>query len=377
MKNFRKILFWTHLIAGLVAGVIILVMSVTGALLAFEPQIEDFAERDARYVVVPENTPKLDAQTLLESVTRAQPELQPTNLTVYNDAEKAAVIAAGREGNLYIDPYTGAINGANNASTRSFFRIITDWHRWLGASGDTRPIGRAITGASNLAFLFLAISGIYIWFPRKKSWRHFRAVMIPRPRLKGKARDFNWHNAIGFWTSSILIVLTVTAAVISYNWAKDLLYIAAGSEPPPRQQQQATGADDEKKAPFVVPANLAQLWTQAETQAPQAKFIALRLPVQKEAVFTIDEGTSLNAFGRSRLTISADSGQTAKWEPYAEQSAGRRLQTWFRFTHTGESLGIIGQTIAFLACLGGAFLVWTGFALAWRRFRNWRISNAA
>ncbi len=42
-------------------------------------------------------------------------------------------------------------------------------------------------------------------------------------RLRGKARDWNWHNVIGFWSSAVLIVLTLTAAVMSYPWANDLL----------------------------------------------------------------------------------------------------------------------------------------------------------
>jgi uncharacterized iron-regulated membrane protein len=42
-----------------------------------------------------------------------------------------------------------------------------------------------------------------------------------------------------------------------------------------------------------------------------------------------------------------------------------------RFTHTGESFGIIGQIIAFIACLGGSLLVYTGLSLAFRRFRGW------
>ena len=353
-------------------------MSVTGAILAFQPQIEEFVEREARFVVVPENAQKLDVQTLLERVLAAKPDLQPTNLTVYAEADKAAALAVGREGNVYVNPYTGEITGESAKQTRAFFRSMTDWHRWLAADGDSRPLARAVTGACNLAFLFLAISGVYIWFPRKWSRRHFKAVMIFRPKLKGKARDFNWHNTIGFWTSLVLIILTVTATVISYTWAKNLLYTLTGNEPP-RQTQRAPqpNSGEDKKEPFVVPANLNQLWERAEAQAPEANFIALSLPLQKEANFTIDEGKSWNPFGRSRLTLDAETAEIINWEPYNDQNAGRKLQSWFRFTHTGESFGIVGQFIGFLACVGGAFLVWTGFSLAWRRFWRWRTRREA
>jgi uncharacterized iron-regulated membrane protein len=43
-----------------------------------------------------------------------------------------------------------------------------------------------------------------------------------------------------------------------------------------------------------------------------------------------------------------------------------------RYLHTGEAFGVPGQLIAGLASVGGVLLVYTGYALAWRRFRAWR-----
>ena len=43
---FRKCLFWLHLSSGVVAGAVILMMSVTGVLLTFQPQIVDWANRE-------------------------------------------------------------------------------------------------------------------------------------------------------------------------------------------------------------------------------------------------------------------------------------------------------------------------------------------
>jgi uncharacterized iron-regulated membrane protein len=70
---------------------------------------------------------------------------------------------------------------------------------------------------------------------------------------------------------------------------------------------------------------------------------------------------------RAQLSFDRATG-AAKWEGYADQSPGRRLRTWARWTHTGEAAGFLGQTVAGLVSAGAALLVWTGFALAWRRF---------
>ena len=51
-----------------------------------------------------------------------------------------------------------------------------------------------------------------------------------------------------------------------------------------------------------------------------------------------------------------------------QQNLGRRLRMYSRFLHTGELFGLIGQTVAALCTLAAILLVWTGLALAWRRF---------
>ena len=374
MRKFRKVIFWIHLTSGLLAGIVIFIMSVTGALLSFERNIIEWSESDQRYASAPAGTPKLSAQQVVDKFREQRPDAKPSAITIANEPNAAWLVGLGREGQVYLDPYTGEIKGDGNKTVRGFFSTMRDWHRWIGLSGDQRPIGKAITGASNLLFLLLAISGIYIWFPRKLEWKRVRPVFWFRRGISGKARNFNWHNVIGFWTSLVLIVLTLTATVISYQWASNLLYTLTGNEAP---QQGGPGGGQQGEQAYAWPTNLDAAWMTAENQAPGWKSVSLRLPLAKDsAVFTIDEGIYWNIFGRSPLTVDAKTASVAKWEPYGEQNAGRQLRSWFRFTHTGETGGLPGQIIGFIACIGGAFLVWTGFSLVLRRFRNWLVRRS-
>lgn len=367
MNRFRKIIFWLHLISGITGGIVILVMCVTGALLAFEKNIVEFAERDMRVVSPSAEAVRLPMREMLAGLVEAKPNARPSSVAVQKDPNAAVTVALGRDGQLFVDPYTGAITGEGSQGVRGFFRAITDLHRYLAMSGDGRPVGKAITGACNLMFLFLAISGIYIWMPRKLNWRQIRPIMWFRRGLGGKARNFNWHNVIGFWCSLVLIVLTLSAVVISYQWAGNLLYTLTGNEMAQQPQNQNVQAEQ----PFVLAENLNALWARAESQSDGWKSISLRLPVAKDAVFTIDEGKSWNIFGRSVLILDAGNAQVAKWEPYAEQNSARQLRSWLRFMHTGESGGIFGQFIGFVASIGGSFLVYTGLALAFKRLAAW------
>ena len=375
MKQFRKIIFWIHLICGATAGIFIFLMCVTGALLSFQPNILSFAERDMRYIQPPsDNAVRLSINEIIAKVKGAKPDAKPSNITFQNDKNAAANIALGREGQIFVNPYSGEITGEGAKGYRGFFRTVEDLHRWLALSGDGRAVGKAINDAGNLIFLLLAISGVYIWFPRRLSWKHFKAAMTFRRKVKGKARDFNWHTVIGFWSSLVLIILTMTGAIISYQWAGNLLYTLTGNEVPRPQQQQPNQSSEQ---PPALPENIDEIWTKSENHTTW-KTIALRLPVtNNSAVFTIDEGKYWNMFGRSTLTIDAKTGEVAKWESYGEQNAGRQLRSWARFTHTGETGGLVGQIIGFLACIGGAVLVWTGISLALRRFGNWRTKKGS
>ena len=61
-------------------------------------------------------------------------------------------------------------------------------------------------------------------------------------------------------------------------------------------------------------------------------------------------------------------GALLRQDGYADLSAARKARAWTRYLHTGEALGPLAQVLAGLASLGGLFLVYTGFALTWRRF---------
>ena len=350
-------------------------MCVTGATLSFESNILEFAEREMRVANVSSaNAERLPVREIINKIQGEKPNAKLSSIALRNETEAAAVIGLGRDGQIFVNPYTGEITGEGAKGWRGFFRTVEDLHRWLAFSGDARQIGRTINDACNLLFLFLAVSGIYIWFPRRLSRQHFKPVLWFRRGLKGKARDFNWHNTIGFWSSLVLIILTATAVVMSYQWANNLVYTLTGNQPPQQQQQQTPNQQGDTAN--VLPENLDAIWSQAITHTSW-NTITLRLPVTNDsAVFTVDEGIYPNMFGRSTLTIDAKTAQVSKWEPYGEQNSGRRLRSWVRFTHTGETGGIIGQIIGFFACIGGAFLVWTGFSLAWRRFRSWQSKSS-
>ena len=101
-----------------------------------------------------------------------------------------------------------------------------------GREGEGRTTAKAITGACNLSFLLLVISGPFLWLPKQWTRQHLAPITWFRRGLSGKARDFNWHNVIGLWCAVPLFFVVLTAVPMSYTWANDLIYRMTGSEIP-------------------------------------------------------------------------------------------------------------------------------------------------
>jgi uncharacterized iron-regulated membrane protein len=382
MKRLRTVFFWIHLAAGTAAGLVILIMSFTGVVLAMKPQIVKAIDRRVR-VVEARNQPRVAASALVAAARSAKPDAAPVSLTV--DRDPAASAAVALEGaTIYVDPYSGAVLGEGSSRTQVFFRTIENWHRWVGLPAENRALAKSITGASNLAFLLLGISGIYLWWPRQWSIQHTRPILAFRRAATARARDFNWHNVIGFWCAPAIIVMTLTATVMSYPWANDLLFRVMGSEPPNRAQAgppagSGPGGGGRGSAPRAAvqlsPEQLDGAWAKADALMPPWSVMTMRLPNRGNmpVSFTISDGRSWNAFARSTLTLDAASGDVRQWQQYSNSSLGQKARGWFRFAHTGELFGVAGQLIAGVGCVGGVVLVWTGLSLAVRRLFNWRL----
>ena len=87
--------------------------------------------------------------------------------------------------------------------------------------------------------------------------------------------------------------------------------------------------------------------------------------------FSIEQGYRGRPDLRSQLTLDSTTGEVVRWEPFSSFNLGRQLRSPGRASLTrAKRAASLGQTVAALASAGAAVLVWTGFALAWRRFRE-------
>ncbi len=390
MKRLRAIGFWTHLVAGAVAGVVILVLSLTGAALAFKPQLLRAVDT-AGFEIDAAGRTALDAPALLQTLNAERPGVAVRSLTLPRDPASPVAAQVGA-GTIYLDPYTGSVIGESSVAAARLFRTLEDWHRWLAMSGDTRQTGRAVTGVANLAFLFLAASGFYLWWPRAWTLRHLKPIVLFRWVSTGRARDFNWHNVAGFWSVPMVAVMTATGAFMSYpslnvglqrlmggsaveSGATGRRPGPGGAGPEGRQGEAGRGGARAGVASTPVAVDnaiVASALAAARERQPEWTALTLELPRVAGAPVSVmvADGASSSPVARSVLTMDAGTGQVVRWQTPATASLAQRVRSWIRCAHTGEQWGVVGQSFAAIGCLGGALLVWTGLSLALRRLAN-------
>ncbi|MQA91472.1 MAG: PepSY domain-containing protein [Gemmatimonas sp.] len=379
MKSFRQVVFWAHLLTAVCVGLVIAIMAVTGVLLTYQRQIERWADtRDLDGAPPSATAQRMDLEGLLQRVATGLDQ-EPTSMTWYAEPTAPVAVAFGRARMVFVNAYTGQFLGEHSVAEREFFERVIDWHRWLGRPGDGRIAGRAITGASNLALLFMVFSGFFLWWPRKWNRAALTKVVFFRRGLSPKARDFNWHHVIGLWSAVPLAIIATSGVMISYSWGTDLVYRLAEAAAPSigsegRAPVRVLDARTREGSTSDTRMSLTALGEVAARQLGGWQSITLHVPREgaNEVAFTIDSGDGGQPQKQGRLSLDGGTGEIVRWDPFAAGTPGDRLRDLLRFTHTGEVLGPLGQTIAGLASLGATFLVWTGLSLALRRFAAWR-----
>jgi uncharacterized iron-regulated membrane protein len=156
----RKLFFWMHLGAGTIAGIVILIMSVTGVLLSYEKQIIAWSDRGFRSAPA-QGTARLPVETLLAKVRDSEHAL-PVTMTLWADSDHAAEASFGRERTVFVNPYSGEVLGEGSKKTRAFFHGVEDWHRWIALEGASRSTGRAVTGVCNLVPVSGDVGFLYV-----------------------------------------------------------------------------------------------------------------------------------------------------------------------------------------------------------------------
>ena len=370
----RAVVFRLHLSVAVAAGAVVFMLAATGAVLSLEETVTGLAER-RYFVAAGEGEERLGPEAIVAAAGFAA-----TSLRHRADPRAPVRVYEGRDRYARIDPYTGAVLGIGPDGPERFFEGVHNWHRWFNVSGGSVRRARAVTGAVNVAFLFLLLTGPILWIPRPVTRRSLANVLLVRPEARGAWRDLNWHQVVGIWSVLPLAVIAATGVTTSYPAVGDRVYpmvanlVPAGAWPVVAGVEGADveGVEGAEDAPRAPETDLAAVLATAEAWAPGWRTLTLNLPrpTDSELRVEVQAGRAGQPQRVGILTLDAATGTVRAWKSFADDSPGRRAQQFLRYAHTGEYWGLGGQLLAGLFSLAAALMVWTGLSLAIRRLRR-------
>ncbi|KHF77426.1 Iron-uptake factor PiuB [Acinetobacter sp. neg1] len=376
---FKKVFFQIHWFLGITAGLILSLMGVTGAIYSYEPQILKWINQDS-YVVEVAQSPKLTPAQLYQHFNQKQPEIEINSITIASDPAASSTVNIKKEGarrgyNMMVNPYTAEV--LPEIKGRDTLQFIQRLHRNLTAG----EFGAQITGASTLMLIFFVLSGLYLRFPKKHTFKQWFFI---KPKLKG--RNFIWdlHAVVGTWVVIFYLLFACTGLYWSYDWWRAGMFKVMGVEQPQRNQQHNEPRNRKHKEEGLstqqVNTILTQTWTGVNAQiGREYSTLTLNIPKRDDAKVEVSFVDIIPQHERARnqAVYNYQDKQFEKFELYEDKKLNEKIMSSMLPVHRGSFFGSTYQFIAMLASLTMPLFFVTGWMLYLKRRKQKKLTQAA
>lgn len=364
-----KISAWLHLWLGLLSGIVVFIVSITGAIYVFKEEIQMLTE-PFQTVNISEDAAMLPPSKLSKSVKEAYGYSSVWGVG-YRGKGKSAVVPYYADYTnyqvAYVNPYTGEPL-YNRHLDESFFRWVLMGHYqlWL-----PRWIGKPIVAYGTLIFVIMLISGLVLWWPKKWSKRHLKKAFKISWSSSWRRINLDLHNVVGFYMIIVALILALTGMVYGMSWFKKAVYwTASGGELPKRERVTSDTTlvashsilDEDRLYSNLIQSGLnfesAEVW--------------FNYPRGEKGVWTVQVNPNPNNTYLQRSTYyEQHTLKKLKQEPvFANANLAEQLMRINYDLHVGSIGGIWTKIIAFLVCIFCASLPITGFIFWYDRERR-------
>lgn len=380
--SFRRISYLLHLWLGLVSGLIIFIVAITGCIYAFQQELKDLFYPQ-QYVEVQDrdflSPMELREKASLHFAKTGENSSDAIYGVVYGTKAKAASVAYNDEKDGYtillLNPYTGEYIDTF-AYKNDFFSIVLAGHRnlWLPYA-----IGHQIVGWAVVVFVIVTVSGVVLWLPRKWRKKALKAGLTIKRKARRFAFMYNLHKVLGFYIVIPALIIALTGLTWSFKWYADSYYsVISGGE---KLNQWIPAESDTTNVVIGVDAPDEMLWERISKEYPlgESGTLMFDFPASKTDPYRICFNPSNNNYTYfkrhfrffDRYTTEEISGGGLYGVSYKNSSSAEKLYRMTYDIHVGAIAGLPGKIIAFVTSLIVASLPITGVYL-WLKKRRKR-----
>ncbi|QTE36423.1 PepSY-associated TM helix domain-containing protein [Mucilaginibacter gossypii] len=359
MTPFKKTLLFIHRWLGFISGLVVFIVSITGCIFCFQDEIQD-AIHSYRKVEV-QNKPYIAPSILKAEALKGRKGAIASYVYYYGIGRPAGVLVTDKKEGLlfvYLNPYTGKITHIESPTT-NFFIIVEYIHLYLLLPAN---IGTLIAGISVIVFVVLMITGIILWWPKRKSDRK-RSFTI---KWGGRWRRINYdlHNVLGFYATSVAIILAITGLSISFDWMREAIYTAANWGKAHPEEKVVFKSDSLLNGKMDTTQVINKAYLSAKAASPNAEMFLIYDDAAKAGTIGVTAyAQALHYYKSDSYSFDKYTGKLLNRTAHEQKSTGMKMNNMNYDIHVGQILGLPGKIIAFLASLICASLPITGFII--------------
>ncbi len=330
--NIRRTLLWLHRWVGVLSGLVILVIAVTGGALVFEQTIQRWMRPELYPLQATAKVNRIPISSVLANHPRVQ------GIRLPRDESDALVLFAGPQA-FHIDPRDGKLLGTR-PRMGGWEQTMLKLHVNLLQGS----VGGTVVVAATCITLGLALTGLWLWWP----------LRIFGFRKGANFRRFNLdlHSVAGLYSSVFLLILGITGLTLRYMH---------GEHPQPPQVPFV-----QQDQPLLSVEEAIQL---AEAALPGARAASVEMPPPQRPVFRIqlafpEDGSPA---GRSVIFLSRIDGHVLDKHSSREGTWAQLYQMAQLSIHMGSIGGTATRWLALLTCVALVLQIVSGYVLWWKR----------
>lgn len=354
---YRLVWKW-HFLASLYVLPFMLMLSVTGGIYLFKPQIENWLYADA--MVITPAAAALPFEDQIAAVKQTAGITRLRGVTSYDDPARSTRIefndADKQRSYAWVNPYTAEVLYVTTRDAMPM-RMLRKFHGelLLGKFGT-----KFVELSAHWAIVMFA-TGAFLWWPRG---RRTLAQAVSPPRGSGRAWWREMHMFTGFLSIVLIVPILITGLPWTDVWGGGLSYVQEQTGQKSKSLRFG-GAAPKSTASTGDTLPIAQVIDIARAQGLAAPY-ELRPPKNEAAAFWL-RSAHPDRGKRSELIIDQYSGDVLKRHDFAQNPGVAKAVSYGISFHQGELYGWVNLVQNVIASILGVVLSVSGFVAWWKR----------
>ncbi|MBT2294068.1 PepSY-associated TM helix domain-containing protein [Pseudomonas fluorescens] len=371
-KSRSKLWFLVHSWLALPIWFFVLIVCVTGTLAVVSQEIVWLANPEMRASKPSDDAPLLSYDGVIAAIKQAQPHTQVQSIVRPDESHFALEVGVtypdGRPDKVYVNPYSGAIQGsAPTFDFKAFTRALHGW--WLVPFTNGFSWGWYLVSFLGLPLLASLVTGLVVY---KRFWKGF---FRPTLRIRHGARIFwgDFHRLSGIWSIWFIAVISITGTWFLIQALLSDNQISISSAPViPVVARESVPLSDNGVAPPQLNLDRAIEIAQQRIPGLEASFVSL--PGNAYSHMEIG-GRGWYPLMFQTATLNPYNGEVAASRLLADRTALEFVTESMRPLHTGDFGGIWIKLIWFFFGLVLSMMVLSGL-LIWTKRTALATANA-